>query len=158
MMESVNSLTACRQWAQRGQLEDWVHAYLLSDGDNVPFSEGLKLEPRIYHGPVSMPAALFKRCSGPADEGLQFQVDRGWWEYKVGRITEAVRSGADLPPLIVNYWIPEGQTDGQFVVNDGNHRLEVCHQLGINLCHVVLWCTHQQELNQLMERYGHLMK
>ena len=38
-------------FAAAGKLEDWVHAYLLSDGDNPAFSHGLKLFDRFFLGP-----------------------------------------------------------------------------------------------------------
>ncbi len=31
------------EFAKRGEIEEWVHLFLNSVGDNVPFSEGLKL-------------------------------------------------------------------------------------------------------------------
>lgn len=151
-MDYEGTLTGCRRWADAGRLADWVHAYLLSDGDNEPFSTGQKEEEAVFHGPVTMPMSLFTRCSGPAEEGLTFRVDAGWWAYKVERIVQAVQAGADLPPLIIGW---RGDAD-VFELNDGNHRWEAFRQLGIAEYPVILWC-HREELPRLLERYGHLM-
>lgn len=151
-MEYEGTLAGCRRWAEAGQLGEWVHRYLLSDGDNVPLSDGLREEEAVFHGPVVMPLFLFTRCSGPSEEGLAFRVDAGWWAYKVERIRQAMVAGADLPPLIIGWC---GETDA-FGLNDGNHRWEACRQLGIAEYPVILWC-HEAELPALLARYGHLM-
>lgn len=155
MMDYAGTLSCCKRWADAGKLEEWVHAYLLSDGDNKEFSEGLKLVDRIFFGPVTMPIRLFTRCAGP-EETMRFRIHPGWWEHKMGLITEAVRTCTDLPPLIVHYLIPEGQTEGEFELNDGNHRWEACRQLRIDAFPVILWC-HEAELPALLARYGYLM-
>ena len=62
-----------------------------------------------------------------------------------------------LPPLIVLCWIPDGKTDGEFEMNDGNHRLEAFKRLDTEYYHVIFWCTEPHEYDQLMERYGQLM-
>ena len=81
-----------------------------------------------------------------------------WFEIHVNQLMDAIKAGADLPPLIVHYLIPEGKTDGEFELNDGNHRLEAYNRLGTERCHIIFWCTEKHEYEQLMERYGHLMK
>ena len=48
----ARTLTSAREFAQRGRIEDWVHAYLLSDGRNKPFSDGLKKCPHTWFGPM----------------------------------------------------------------------------------------------------------
>lgn len=151
-MEYEGTLTGCRRWAEAGRLNEWVHRYLLSDGDNVPLSDGLREEEAVFHGPVSMPLSLFTRCSGPAEEGLTFRVDAGWWAYKVERIRQAMQAGADLPPMIIGW---RGETD-TFELNDGNHRWEACRQMGVTEYPVILWC-HEAMLPTLLARYGHLM-
>lgn len=151
-MDYEGTLTGCRRWATAGRLDEWVHHYLLSDGDNEAFSVGLKEEEAVFLGPVTMPMSLFTRCSGPVEEGLTFRVDAGWWAYKVERIMQAVQAGADLPPLIIGW---RGDADA-FELNDGNHRWEAFRQLGIGAYPVILWC-HEEELPRLLEKYGHLM-
>lgn len=156
VMDYACTLTNALECAAHGMIEDWVHAYLLSDGDNKPFSDGLRLFERTFHGPVSLPLALLRRNTGPEPE-MKWQIPSEWFEPHVSQLMDAMRAGADLPPLIVHYWIPEGETEGEFEMNDGNHRLEAFRRLGVERCHVILWCTEKHEYEQLMTRYGHLM-
>lgn len=157
VMDYACTLTNARECAEHGMIEEWVHAYLLSDGDNKPFSDGLRLFERRWHGPVSFPLALLDRNTGPEPE-MRWQIPPDWFEAHVNQLMDAIRAGADLPPLITHYLIPEGKTEGEFELNDGNHRLEAFRRLGIERCSVILWCTEPHEYEHLLERYGHLME
>ncbi len=156
-MDYACTLTNARQAAAQGELENWIHTYLLTDGDNKPFSDGLKELDRIYHGPVEFPLGLFRRNTGPEPE-MRWKIHPGGFEDRVAQLMAAIQAGNDLPPLIVHYWIPEDKALGRFELNDGNHRLEAFKRLGINSYPVIFWCTEQEEFDQLLERYGHLMK
>lgn len=156
IMDYACTLTNALDCGEHGMIEDWVHAYLLSDGHNKPFSDGLKLHDRRFHGPVSFPLNLLQRNTGP-EPHMRWQIHAEWFEIHVGRLKDAIKAGADLPPLIAHYWIPEGKTDGEFEMNDGNHRLEAFKRLGVERYHVIFWCTEPHEYDQLMERYGQLM-
>ena len=59
MIRYDRTLTSACAYAEAGRLEEWIHLYLLSDGNNVPFSEGLKDRPRTYLGPVQVPLRAF---------------------------------------------------------------------------------------------------
>lgn len=157
VMDYACTLTNAKECAAHGMIENWIHTYLLSDGDNKPFSDGLRKFDRIYHGPVSFPLALLTRNTGP-EESMRWRIHPEWFELHVRQLMDTAKAGADLPPLITHYWIPEGETEGEFEMNDGNHRLEAFKRLGIERYHVIFWCTEQHEFDQLMERYGHLME
>lgn len=158
IMEYQGTGSNAKLCAQNGKLEDWVHAYLLSeDGHNKPFSDGLRLFQRTYFGPMEMPIALFERISGP-EETMPYRIHPGWWEECIGRLKEAIQNGADLPPMIVHYYIPEGETEGRFELNDGNHRWEACKRLGIGTADVIVWITEQHECAQFTERFGTYLK
>ena len=156
IMDYACTLANAIKCGEHGMTEEWVHAYLLSDGDNKPFSDGLRLFERSFHKPVSFPLHLLTRNTGPEPE-MRWQIHPEWFEKHVSRLLEAVRAGADLPPLIVHYWIPEGKTDGEFELHDGNHRLEAFSRMGVERYHVIFWCTEKHEYEQLLERYGILM-
>ena len=157
IMDYACTLTNALECGAHGMIEDWVHAYLLSDGDNKPFSDGLRLLERTWHGPVSFPLSHLTRNTGP-EPHMRWKIPPEWFEIHVGQLIEATKAGADLPPLIAHYWIPEGKTDGEFELNDGNHRLEAFKRLGIERYHVIFWCTEKHEYEQLMARYADLMK
>ena len=153
-MEYRGTLSCACEWAQQGKLEDWVHAYLLSDGRNKPFSDGLKMAERIYLGPITLPLDLLHRCAGPVHEGLPYQIHPEVWERNVRKLMDAASNGADIPPLIAHYVIPEGKQDGEFELNDGNHRWEAYARLGIEEAAVIVWFTEKEEHAQFMARFG----
>ncbi|MBR3874217.1 MAG: ParB-like nuclease domain-containing protein [Clostridia bacterium] len=157
-MEHHGTLSSAQEWARQGKLEDWVHAYLLSDGDNKPFSDGLKIVDRIFIGPIKMPLTFFKRCTGPVEEKLQYRVDPETWEKHVQQLMNAILQDADIPPLVVHFMIPYGQTTGIFELSDGNHRWEAYNRLGIEQAHVIVWITDEYEFEQFMERFGNYVK
>lgn len=68
-MQYARTLTSAREHAAQGRLEDWVHAYLTSDGRNEAFSQGLKLCKRQYMGPLTLPLALLWPGAGDALSG-----------------------------------------------------------------------------------------
>lgn len=141
------TLTTARAFAAEGRLEEWIHAYLLTDGHNKPFSDGLKLDKRFYIGPLEMPLALFTRCCGPEDT-MQWQVHPEAFERHVAALEAAVREGADIPPLIVQF------SEGHFTLNDGNHRFEAFHRAGVETYAVILWGTGQADEEELRRKYG----
>lgn len=141
------SLTSACEFAAAGKLEEWVHTYLLSDGHNQAFSDGLKLFDRTFLGPIRMPLNLFTRCCGP-EENMTYRVDGEWFEHHVAELMEVIRSEADMPPLIVHY------VDGSFELNDGNHRHEAYRRLGISDYSVIVWITEVHEYEEFVEQYG----
>lgn len=157
-MEYQDTLSSAQEWSRQGLLEEWVHTYLLSDGHNKPFSDGLKIVDRIFLGPIKMPLSLFHRCTGPVEEGLKFQVHPVVWENHVRQLMEVIPHEPDIPPLIVHYLIPEGETMGEFELNDGNTRWEAYKRLGIKDAHVIVWITDRDEYDQFIERYGEYVK
>ncbi len=147
------SLTSARAFAKAGKLEDWIHAYLLSDGDNEPFSHGLKLFDRFFLGPVTMPLSLFHRCCGP-EEGMKWKVHPVWFEEKVQRLMQAIQADPDMPPLIVHYLFSEKDGTPEFELNDGNGRFEAYKRLGITHAPVIFWITEPEEKEAFLAEYG----
>ena len=151
ILEYQCTLSSAKAYAAAGRLEEWVHAFLLSDGDNKEFSDGLKRFDRYFLGPVRMPLNLFTRCYGPEPD-MKFRTDSvEWFEQCVGRLMEVIRQDEDMPPLIVHY------VDGGFELNDGNNRHEAYKRLGIPEHEVIVWITEKWEYDEFMERYGHYM-
>lgn len=150
-MEYRCALSSAEQFARAGKLEQWVHSYLLSDGNNREFSDGLKLFDRYYLGPVVMPLKLFHRCCGP-EENMTFRVDGEWFEKHVTELLEALRTQPDMPPLIAHY------VDGDFELNDGNHRFEALNRMGVERYPFIIWITEDTERAEFMEKYGEYLK
>ena len=152
-MKYERTLSSAAEWAKQNQLEAWVHAFLLSDGHNKPFSDGIKLEKRFFWGLYRMPLSLFHRCCGPEEE-MEYRVPPDAWERHVQKMQNAILNDPDMPPLIVHYMIPQGQTEGIFLLNDGNTRHEAYTRLGIEKAHVIMWITTQHEAEHFLEHYA----
>ena len=145
-MEYSATLSSAREYAEQGKIEEWVHAYLCGEGHNKPFSDGLKLCVRYYTAPVALSLTELSRCCGP-EEDMPFRVHPEVFERKVMGIMDAAESGADLPPLIVNY------ENGKFTLNDGNHRYEAYARLNFSECEVIIWTTAEQDMVDFKEKY-----
>jgi hypothetical protein len=129
--------SSAREYAAHGRLEKWVHAYLLSDGHNKEFSDGLKLFDRYFLGPAVMPLKLFRR---------------------VRELEEVIQREKDMPPLIAHYFVGEDSADGEFELNDGNHRLEAYSRLGIGEYAVIVWITEKNEYDLFLSKYSGYLK
>lgn len=152
-MEYNRTLSSAQAFARAGKLEEWIHLYLLSDGNNVPFSEGLKLFPRHYLGPVEMPLSLFQRACGP-EEHMKWRVHPGHFEEKVTRLMQAIKADPDMPPLIICYRFHEESGLPEFELNDGNGRFEAYTRLGRTHAHVIFWITEDAEYQRFLQEYG----
>lgn len=151
VMEYKSTLSSAIGYARNGKLEEWVHTYLLSDGNNKEFSDGLRLFDRYFLGPMKMPLSLFERCCGP-EETMKFQVHQERFEQKVNNLQKVISSGNDVPPLIVHY------VDGGFELNDGNHRFEAYSRLGISESYVIVWITEADEYEDFIAKYSKYME
>ena len=152
MLTYNRTLTNARQFAAEGRLEEWIHAYLCSDGHNKPFSDGLRLEKRFYLGPMEMPLSLFTRCCGP-EASMQWQVDEDSFRKHTDSLADAIRNHADLPPLIVQFTQDTGAHNG-FTLNDGNHRYEAFRRAGVDTYAVIIWGTALCDKERFLREYG----
>jgi len=144
------SLSNAQQFAQAGKLEEWVHRYLLTDGHNKAFSDGLKLFPRYFLGPLKMPLHLLNRCCGP-EPNMKYQVDSEWFEKHVQELMKVIQNHDDMPPFIVHY------VNHGFELNDGNHRLEACQRLNISSHAIIIWITEKDEYDEFIHKYSDYM-
>ena len=147
MLKYSATLASAKAYAEAKKIDAWIHLYLNSEGENIPFSDGLKLEDRYYLSPIEMPVSLFMRCTGPEPE-MKYQIDKDWFVQHVAQIEDAVKSGFDMPPLIINY------ADGKFELNDGNHRHKAYENLGIEKAWVIIWITREEDYLDFMNEYG----
>lgn len=150
VMEYKCTLSSAQEYAKNGKLEEWVHTYLLSDGHNKGFSDGLKLFDRYFLGPIKMPLSLFFRCCGP-EANMKYRVNAEWFEEHVTKLENVIRREEDMPPLIVHF------VDGQFELNDGNHRFEAYSRLGVEEYYVIVWITEKHEYDLFISKYSELL-
>ncbi len=149
------SLSCAQEFANQGKLEEWVHSYLLSDGRNKDFSDGLKLFDRYFIGPLKMPLSLFTRCCGP-EENMKWRINEDWFEKHVSELEDVIKREKDMPPLIVHFLVENGKAC--FELNDGNHRYEAYKRLGINEYYVIVWITEKHEYDLFIEKYCDLIQ
>jgi hypothetical protein len=147
---NYGSLKCATEYAEQGQIEQWVHDYLLNEGQNKEFSDGLKLYDRYFIGPIKMPLNLFKRCCGP-EEDTKYRVDEKNFENHVKNLIDAIKVESDMPPLIANF------VDGYFELNDGNHRFEAYSRLGITKHYFVIWITKKSDYDVFTKNYGEFL-
>jgi len=133
------TLKSAIEYGKLGNIEEWVHEYLCGEGNNKGFSDGLKLESRQYSEPRLMNLNLFKRCYGPEPD-MEYHIRKDdtehlkWFWLKIDGIAERYQAGNwDMPPLIISNF------DGEYMLNDGNHRFEALKKLGIKEYWVILW-------------------
>ncbi len=151
MLKYSAALSSCQAYAKAEKLDVWIHLYLNEEGRNIPFSDGLKLFDRFYIGPALYPLNLFRRCAGPEPE-MEYQIDPVWWAIRVADLEKSIRTDPDMPPLIAHY------RNGEFELNDGNHRHKASENLGIEKVWAVVWITEEEELKDFMEKYGQYAK
>ena len=151
MLKYSATLSSAKAYAEAGKLDAWIHLYLNSEGHNIPFSDGLKKFDRHYISPALFPVSLFRRCTGPEPE-MKYRHDPEWWDIRVAETEKLVLADPDLPPLIVQY------ANGEFELNDGNHRHKAYENLGIENAWVIVWITEDAELDDFLAKYGEYVK
>lgn len=133
------TLSAAVEAAADGALEQWVHAYLLGAGRNVPMARGLARQQRWWLGPVQVPVVELARCVGP-EPGMPYPRATEDWQPRLDALARSIEQGWDVPPVIV-----EARSDG-LVVCDGNHRYEAQVQLGRRSVRAVIWFNEEASL------------
>ena len=83
---------------------------------------------------------------------MKYRIDEGWWNHKIEALTKVIEAGTEMPPIIVHY------VDGEFELNDGNHRHKVYENLGVDKVWAIVWITEETEYNDFMSKYGEYVK
>lgn len=143
-MEDFSAVGA-RRAAERGELEAWVHSYLLGPGANRAFSDGLKLRTRFWRDPELLALQALRRTCGPESD-MPFHEPLEPWQSRVNAIASSFRELDDFPPLIAQY------ESGRLLVNDGSHRLAAFENLGLEHCWVIVWYADEIELEHHRQR------
>lgn len=142
---NYGSLACCLEYARKNEQKEWLQLYLRNDGKNLAFADGLLIEDRYYYGPIEINLEMLHFPAG-TPEYLTDVNDIEWFYTVVERMKESYQKDWDVPPLIVNF------DEGKFVVNDGRHRYEMYHQLGIRKAYVLFWVTGEEDNKELQTR------
>ena len=125
-------------YAQRGEIEAWIHAYLLAgDWANPALSNGLKLQRRWWIGPLELSLNALARSLGP-EPGMEYQVTPENWDERTGRIAASLADPLTVPPLLVEY------RSGELSVRDGNHRHGAMARKGWSTAWVIIWYNSEE--------------
>ncbi len=149
-MAEVSTLKTAMEYAKLDRIEEWIHYFLYDEGNNISFSEGLKLQKRYYIGPVKMPLNMFSRSCGP-EKYLKYIINQSIFERNVLEIRQRYSEGWDMPPLIINY------SQENFELTDGNHRYEALIREEVEEYYVILWMTTKQDYDQFIKIYHSYM-
>jgi hypothetical protein len=126
------------EFSNKGAIEEWVHSFLTTVGDNQALSDGLKLEKRYWVGPILIKLDRLKRCMGP-EQYMEFVDSVENWEKHIQKFQKLVKDRWDMPPLIVQ------NINGELSVRDGNHRLEALRREGYDEFWVIIWHSEKQD-------------
>lgn len=126
-------------YARDGRIEEWVHDFLLAQGNNPALSEGLKKQKRYWYGPAEITLNKLQRTAGPEPEMPYRSQSEESWKQKIGGIKDHFQKGGSLPPLIAEY------NDGQLVLRDGNHRQGALSQHGEDSYWTIVWFNSEED-------------
>jgi hypothetical protein len=132
-------LETAQAFAKEGRIEEWVHAFLTTEGKNIPLSEGMKRQKRYWIGPVLLPLSRLTRCCGP-EEHMKYKTPLEAWKKRTGNMAQSMKTGWNPAPLIVHY------EDGSLVLSDGNHRYEALTASDVKEYWTIVWCDTEQDL------------
>jgi hypothetical protein len=128
-------LASCLVAANSGSVDAWVDRYL-STGPwaNEGLRTGLRLQDRIWLGPLLVPLTRLQRCCGP-EAAMEFLVPPEAWNRRITALAADLHDPADVPPLIVEW------RSGTLSIRDGNHRAAAMLKAGWTRCWILLWCN-----------------
>ncbi|MCK8058660.1 MULTISPECIES: ParB N-terminal domain-containing protein [unclassified Fusibacter] len=138
------SISEAIKYAQNDLIETWLTNFLSGIGNNPGLASGLRIEPRNYLGPVLVDLKTFNRCCGPEPE-MKHHEPTGNFEARVKSIEQAIVSGYEMPPLLVNL------EKGALELTDGNHRYESLLRAGYTHYWTIFWETRRAEKPKAFE-------
>ena len=141
-MATIEKIT---EYAHKGQLEDWIDAFLRAEGNNVPLADGLKKQKRYWIGPLQFSLKRLLRCCGPEEE-MEYRVSLESWNEKIDSLVEHIKSGGELPPFIVQY------RQGIFSIRDGSHRYGAYERLGLETYWTLIWCDSEEAFAEMITK------
>lgn len=139
------SVKSAQRAADQDRLGDWVSRFLASPGsDNAVLAEKLSKELGWWGGPIQLPLDKLHRLAGPPGDPVLCPVDEEYWDDRVASMDKLAEQGWDPPPVIVAY------RDGQFVLEDGNHRVEGVRQAGRRMTWAVIGFARREERDRVL--------
>jgi hypothetical protein len=142
------SVESAREAAGQDRLRDWVAQFLASPGsDNEVLAELLPSEFAWWAGPIELPLDELNRLAGPPGDPVLCPVDDEYWDERVDAMDELAERGWDPPPVIVSY------RNGEFVLEDGNHRAEGVRRAGRRVVWAVVGFAERDARDRFSEQW-----
>lgn len=140
-----HTVDGARRAAENDDLNDWVAGFLSSPGsDNAVLGQALTTPPRAWLGPVQLPIDQLHRLAGPPGAPVLETVSDDEWRDDVDDLAELVDDGLEPPPVIVTW------SDGQLVLEDGNHRVEALRRAGHDQAWAVVGFDRAEERDRFI--------
>lgn len=136
------------QYASEGRIEDWVHDFLQSEGNNSALSEGLKNQKRWWYGPVEMPLSNLQRIAGPEPDMEYMSASPEAWSKRIGKIQDYLNHGGEIPPLLAQY------KNGILELSDGNHRYGAMQKNGQDSYWTIIWFNSKEDEQKFLAIRG----
>lgn len=123
----IDTADAARAASERGDLAAWIREFLSSPGsDNAALADELAERDLHWVGPVQLAFDRLHRLAGPPDQPTVDRLDDDDEETVEGMVASITDDGWEPAPAVVTY---DAELD-QFVVEDGNHRIEALRRAG----------------------------
>ena len=149
MSEEEVSVSSARRAADEGRLAQWVVDFLSSPGSsNAELAAALALKGTVYLGPIRFPLDRLTPMAGPDEDEVVVTVAKEEWESDVEDMEDSIEEGWHPPPLLVSHH------DGQFFLEDGNHRCETLRRTGATSAWTILLFDNEMERDRFLEEHG----
>lgn len=134
------TLTEAKEYFKLGKIEEWLHVFLRTEGNNHSLSEGIKAQKRYW---VLKEMSLQKLVvtSGP-DHSFDYPVEKDRWERVTQEMASSIQEGWDLPPPLIEF------NQGKYYIRDGNNRCQALKLLEKSSYFVLVWYNSKKELSK----------
>jgi hypothetical protein len=141
------SVEAAGRAAAAGRLADWVTTFLASPGsDNEALAAELAFAGASFLGPVRFALDDLHPLAGPDDHDVSIPVPEQEWDEEVDSMDESLARGWEPPPLLVSY------RDGEYVLEDGNHRHDALRRAGTTHTWAILVLWDESDRSAFLSR------
>jgi hypothetical protein len=139
------TVESARTAAARDDIAAWVARFPASPGsDNPVLSQQLTNELAWWAGPVQLPLHQLQRLAGPPGDPVLCPVDEEYWGERVRAMDKLAERGWDPPPVIVAF------RRGEFVLEDGNHRVEGVRRAGRRTIWAVVGFAQREQRDRFL--------
>lgn len=146
------SLASAQRAADEGRLAEWVVDFLSSPGsDNLELAAALAMKGTIYLGPIRIALDRLTPMAGPDGDDVVVPVAKEDWESGVEGMKRSIEKGWHPPPLLVSHH------DGEFFVEDGNHRDEALRRTGARSAWTILLFPDEVERDRFLKEHGDMI-